>query len=61
MMVWVIWSMVETICELAWKLRWAVIMLTSCSVRSTVEASSEPAWTLPRLELSGEPVRGCPS
>ncbi|KAG1362876.1 hypothetical protein G6F60_015785 [Rhizopus arrhizus] len=35
-------------------------MLTSCSVRSTVDASSEPAWILPRLEVSGMPVRGVP-
>jgi hypothetical protein len=38
MIVWVIWSAVWIICALAWKLRCAVIMLTSCSVMSTFEA-----------------------
>src|SRR5690606_28400887 len=58
--VWVAWSWVEIICALAWKLRCAVIMLTSCSVRSTVEASSAPAWMRPKSDESGAPLRGVP-
>src|SRR5690606_31422459 len=58
--VWVAWSWVEIICALAWKLRWAVIMFTSCSVRSTVEASSAPGWMRPKSEESGVPLRGVP-
>ncbi|MNN16651.1 hypothetical protein D3C81_1297990 [compost metagenome] len=60
MIVCVIWSCVDTICALAWKLRCATIMFTSCSVRSTVDASSEPAWIWPRSDVSGAPVRGLP-
>src|SRR5690554_2554680 len=60
MTVWVVWSWVEIICALAWKLRCAVIMLTSCSVRSTVDDSSEPDWIWPKSEVSGAPVRAPP-
>src|SRR5690606_29033776 len=60
MTVWVAWSWVEIICALAWKLRCAVIMLTSCSVRSTVEASRAPDLMRPKSEESGAPLRGLP-
>src|SRR5690606_6470984 len=60
MTVWVAWSWVEIICALAWKLRCAVIMLTNCSVRSTVEASRAPDLMRPKSEESGAPLRGLP-
>src|SRR5690606_26086418 len=47
MTVWVTASAVEITCALAWKFRWAVIILTSCAVRSTLDDSSAPDWTLP--------------
>ena len=51
MIVCVIESGVEIICAFAWKLRCAVIMLTSCAVMSTFDASSAPAWIRPKPEL----------
>src|SRR5690606_36609452 len=58
--VWVTWSWVEIIWALAWKFRCAVIMFTSCSVRSTLEASSAPPWTSPNSEETAVPTRGSP-
>ena len=55
MMVWVTVSMVEITCALAWNSRCAVIMLTSCSVRSTLEASSAPAWIRPKFDSVASP------
>ena len=60
MIVWVIWSIVEITWALAWKLRWAVIMLTSSSVRLTLADSSAPAWIRPRLEEPASPRTGSP-
>ena len=60
MIVWVTWSAVEIICAFAWKLRCAVIMLTSSAVRSTFDSSSAPACRLPRLPEPGSPTIGVP-
>jgi hypothetical protein len=60
MIVCVTWSAVEIICAFAWKLRCAVIMLTSCAVRSTFEDSSAPAWIRPKLLVPAEPRTGSP-
>ena len=60
MMVWVIWSAVLIICALAWKLRCAVIMFTSCSVTSTLAPSSAPDCTRPKPELPAWPRSAWP-
>ena len=60
MIVWVIWSDVWIICAFAWKLRCAVIMLTSCAVMSTFEDSSAPDCTRPKPELPAWPFSGWP-
>ena len=51
MIVCVIWSDVEIIWALAWKLRCAVIMFTSCAVISTFDASRAPACTSPKPDV----------
>jgi hypothetical protein len=56
----VTWSWVEIICALAWKLRCAVIMFTSCSVMSTFDDSSAPPCTRPNSELPAGPRRAWP-
>ena len=43
-------------CALAWKARCAVIMLTSCVVRSTFELSRAPDWMVPK---PAEPAVPC--
>src|SRR5690606_12367800 len=60
MTVWVSASWAWIICALAWKLRCAVIMFTSCSVRLTLEASSAPPWTAPNSAVPAAPRRARP-
>src|SRR5690606_24603806 len=56
----VTWSAVEITCAFAWKLRCAVIMLTSCFVRSTFDDSSAPDWISPKLAVPGAPRTASP-
>src|SRR5690606_14563745 len=60
MTVWVTASAVEMTCALAWKFRWAVIILTSCAVRSTLDDSSAPDWTLPKDAVPASPSSASP-
>ena len=60
MMVWVIWLSVWIICAFAWKLRCALIMLTSAEVVSTFDSSTEPDWTVPKPELPATPSTAAP-
>ena len=53
-------SAVEIICAFAWKLRCAVIICTSCAVRSTLDASSAPDWTLPNEAVPASPSSALP-
>src|SRR5690606_37526819 len=60
MTVWVSASWAWIICALAWQLRCAVIMFTSCSVRLTLEASSAPPWIIPNSAVPAAPRRARP-